>query len=189
MKQILNPSKAKSPTLLGLLLLLLGGLAIAVPLLATIEISWFISVLFIVSGIMQLIHTFQFDPMRSKVGRILLAALSIVTGVLVLRNPIASAFVMTFLMAFYFLAAFIGRAALALELNNGNGKGWLAFSSIVSLFIGIYLMSNLSSNALLIPGLFLGVDLIFYGIAFITVGISGMPFGTSINSIHSRKAA
>lgn len=83
--------QTKSQTILGLLFLLLGGLAIAVPLLATIEISWLIGVLFIASGITQLFHTFQFDLMQSKVDQILLAALSIVTGALVLLNPIASA--------------------------------------------------------------------------------------------------
>ena len=177
------------PTVLGLLLIVLGGFAIAVPFIATLEISWLMGTLFIISGVTQLFHTFQFDPMRSRVGRLLLAALSVVAGVLVLRNPITGAFAITLVMAFYFLAASVGRAALAFELGRGTGKGWLAFSSVISLFLGIYLLSTLLVSSLTIPVIFLGVDLIFYGVALITLGVGAKHYGLSAEPSWPSKVA
>jgi len=176
------------PVALGLLLTILGMIAIAVPFLATLEISWLMGALFIVSGFAQLIHVFQFDPNRSRVGRLLLSALSIVAGLLVLRNPITGAFAITLVMAFYFLAASAGRGALALEFRGGTGRGWLAFSAVVSLFLGIYLISTISTSSLTIPGLFLGVDLIIYGITLITLG-AGLKKYNVIESVWPTKAA
>jgi uncharacterized membrane protein HdeD (DUF308 family) len=178
------------PTGLGLVLTLFGVIAIAVPLLATLEISWLLAVLFVVSGIIQLIHTFRFDPMRSRVGRFLLAALSIVAGVLILGNPISGAFAITLVMAFYFLVASVGRAALAFELRKSTrSKGWMIASSIISLFFGIYLIATLSTSSLVIPGLFLGVDLIFYGVTLVTLGVGLKKEGVIVELEWPKKSA
>ena len=177
------------PSLLGVLLVLLGGIAIGVPLLATLEISWLMGAVFIVSGIAQMIHTFNFDPNRSRVGRFLLAGLSLVAGFLVLRNPVTGAFAITLVMAFYFLSASVGRIAIAFELGSGSGRGWLVLSSAVSLFLGIYLISTLSTSSLVIPGLFLGVDLIMYGITFIALGLGLKRLGVIVESEWPTKAA
>jgi uncharacterized membrane protein HdeD (DUF308 family) len=177
------------PVALGLFLIILGGIAIAAPLLATFELSWLLGVVFIISGITQLIHTFRFDPNRSKVGRLMLAALAIVAGILVLGRPVTGAFAITLVMAFYFLATSFGRAALAFEFRNGTGKGWLAFSAIVSLFLGVYLLATLSTSSLVIPGLFLGVDLIFFGITLMTIGAGLRSFGVVIEPGWPRKVA
>jgi len=101
---------------------------------------------------------------------------------------ITGAFAITLVMAFYFLAASAGRGALALEFRGGTGRGWLAFSAVVSLFLGIYLISTISTSSLTIPGLFLGVDLIIYGITLITLG-AGLKKYNVIESVWPTKAA
>lgn len=170
MSQNAQITPRKLPIVLGIVLILLGGISMAAPLMVTIEIAWWMGVLLIVSGVAQVIHIYKHDPMRSRVGRIFLSALSIITGLLVMRDPLTGAYVITLLMAFYFIAAAIARIALAFERRRGAGKGWLVLSSIISLVLGVYLISTLSTSSMVIPGLFLGVDFIFYGIAFITAG-------------------
>jgi uncharacterized membrane protein HdeD (DUF308 family) len=93
-----------------------------------------------------------------------------VAGLLVTRNPIIGASAITLVLAFYFLAASVGRLGIAYESLPGNGRSWLFLSSAVSLLLGIYLITTLSVSSLVIPGLLLGLDLIIYGITLITLG-------------------
>jgi uncharacterized membrane protein HdeD (DUF308 family) len=168
---------------------LLGGISIAVPILATVEISLLLGALFIISGIAQLIHIFKVVPTRNKIYPVFIAGLSLLAGVLVFRSPMTGAVTITLIMAFYFLAASVGRAVLAFEITGGSEKIWLALSSIVSLFLGGYLIFTLPSSSLLIPGLFLGVDLIFYGITLIalTASLRNYNYKISTDSMWTAK--
>ena len=69
--------------------MILGVIVIGAPILATIGISWLMGLSFVISSVAQLIHAFRFTKLRGWVSRYLLASLSVVAGVITLRNPIA----------------------------------------------------------------------------------------------------
>ena len=154
---------------IGILLMFLGVLAIAIPVVATVQIAWLLGVVLIVSGIVQLIDGFRLSKERGRGwgSRCLLAGISLIAGIIMIRNPIAGAIGLTFTLAFYLLAGAVGKAVVVFEHPGVPGRGWLVFSSLVSLFLGIYLLATLPISSLVVPGTILGVDLIFFGISLI----------------------
>ena len=163
------PSSLRWAVGLGALLIAMGIIAIALPVAATLEAAWLMGVILVVSGIAQLAHSFRFERARSGTFRVLMGGISIVAGILTLRNPIAGALVITIVMAFYLLVVSVGRALLAFEFRQMKGRVGLVVSAVLALLLGSYLLSTLATSSLIIPGTFLGLDLIVYGVAFIAL--------------------
>jgi uncharacterized membrane protein HdeD (DUF308 family) len=157
------------PVFFGAFLVMLGVVAIAIPIATTVGISWALGLLLVVSGAAQLIQAFRFPSTRGWVSRFLLATISIVAGIIVVRNPIAGAIGMTLALGFYLLVNAVGRGLLALEFKEISGRGWLVFSSLISFCLGVYVIATFPISSLIVPGTLFGVDLIFYGFSTVTL--------------------
>lgn len=177
------------PALMGVLLMVLGATVIGVPIVATVAISWLMGAVFLVSGIAQLIHAFRFTTSRGWVSRFLLASLSIVAGLITLRNPLAGALGITLVLSFYLLLSGVARGLLSIEAKGMKGRGWLSLSSVATLFLGGYLFFHLEANSLYIPGTLLGVDLIFYGVSLTFFAGNFRRGGLSYEATEFRRVA
>jgi uncharacterized membrane protein HdeD (DUF308 family) len=133
---------------------------------------WILGVLLVSSGIVQAIHEIRSSRSTGKTSRMLLSALAIIAGILVMRNPLAGTEGVTLVMAFYFLAAGVGKGVLAHDAQPVPGWGWLLLSSMASLLMGFFLIASFPAVSLWVPGIFFGVDLIFYGTSLIALGMA-----------------
>jgi uncharacterized membrane protein HdeD (DUF308 family) len=157
------------PIFFGALLAMLGLVAILIPVATSWSISWGFGFVLTASGAAQIAHTFH-SSSRGWVSRLLLAAVSIIAGIVVMRDPLAGAVGITLALGFYFLVNSAGKAILALEFKDASGNGWLVVSSIFSLLVGTYVMVTLPDSSLIVPGTLFGIDLMIYG--FSTIAIS-----------------
>jgi uncharacterized membrane protein HdeD (DUF308 family) len=157
------------PVVMGIVLIILGATAVAVPVATSAALAWTLGVLFLASGIAQLIHAFNFIKHSGRVGRFLLSAISIVAGVLTLRNPFGGMMGITLALSFYMLINAVMKGAMAVELRPLRGWGWLVASSLISFIFGVYLLITLPISSLFVPGFFFGVDLIFFGVSMVVV--------------------
>lgn len=151
--------------LMGVLLMILGAVVIGASTVATIAISWLMGLCLILGGVAQLFHTYRFRGLHSPVIRFLIAAVSVIAGVVILKSPIVGAVGITLALAIYLFFSAVTKAALAFEGNPATGRGWLIFSSLVSFFLGVCLFTTFPLTSWVIPGTLLGVDLIFYGLS------------------------
>ena len=156
------------PVTIGLVLVILGILAIIIPFAATVGVSLLMGFILLVSGTAQLIHAIRYVRDHGRVSRFLLSAIAIVAGVVTIRNPIAGAMGITLALAFYLLMGSLARGTLAFELGRFQGKGWMIFSTAISFLLGVYLLATFPVSSVIIPGVFLGVDLVFYGTSLIS---------------------
>ena len=166
-----TPYTWEVPTVMGAFLILFGVIALAAPVATSIGLAWLLGVLFIASGIVQFLHAFRFLNQPGKVSRFLLAALSLAAGIVTVRNPIAGTTGITLVLALYLLVGAMGRGLLAAELRPRREWGWMFVSSLISLALGVFLIVTLPVGSLVVPGVFFGVDLIFYGAAIIGLGM------------------
>lgn len=160
------------PVFFGITLVLLGLVVMASASSFTFGISWIMGFAFVVSGGVQTVHAFQLLDSRGRVGRFLMAALSLIAGVVILRNPDVGAEAITLLLSFYLLFGGLTKGVVAYESGQAYGRNWLIFSSIVSAFLGVWLIVTFPSSSLIMPGTLLGVDLLFNGfsLAFFSIG-------------------
>lgn len=151
------------PVFYGITLVILGLVVMAAAGSFTIGIAWLMGIAFVFSGLVQVVHAFQLLHTRGRAGRFLLAALSLIGGVIMLRNPLVGAEGITLLLTFYLLFGGIAKGFMDYELGKTYGRSWLICSSVVSVLLGGWLIATLPVSSLFIPGTLLGVDLFFQG--------------------------
>ncbi len=123
---------------LGSLMVILGGIAIASPLFASIAVGIFLGWLFIASSIIQGVEAIQhYRSGSTLVLRFLIGLLYLGLGILLLFDPWASVISLTLLIGIFFFVDGIFRVFLAFQLKPRSRWGWILFN-------GIFIRANAS---------------------------------------------
>jgi uncharacterized membrane protein HdeD (DUF308 family) len=156
----------------GIVLLVLGTLALLQPFIASLAATVFFGVLLLVSGVVGLIATLR--SARTAPGywwSLLSAVTGIAAGIVLLIWPVLGAFSLTtVLIAFLFVEGVIS-VMYALEHRKAlSGRwGWMLASGIADLVLGLILLLGLPGSALWALGVILGINMIFGGWALIAM--------------------
>jgi len=150
----------------GLVLLVLGLLAILIPPVATVSTTIVIGAVFFAGGVVGLISTFTGRRAPGFWWSLVSAALGIVVGLMLLVRPIAGAVSLTLVLIAFFLAEgvlsiFFGLA----HRRHVSTWGWMVASGVVDLVLAGVLLAGLPGDAAWALGLLVGINLIFGGAA------------------------
>lgn len=155
----------------GILLVVLGALAIAFPLLGTIVVEQLFAALLLIAGGYALAAAFgrRESGTASRVVSGLWAVLTLATGLLLLFQVGAGILTLTILLAVYFAAQGIVTLIAAFKFS-GTGTMWLMLlSGVVSLVLAWMIFSGFPGSAAWMLGLLFGINLIFTGFFFISM--------------------
>jgi len=161
---------------LGVILVLLGGVAIASPFGVGLAVMVVLGILLIASGVAEIIVAIQTRGWQGIALNLLAGILEIVVGIVVLKCPVTSLVVMTMFFTIYLLVGGIFRIFAAISLRI-PGTGWLVLSGIVTTLLGVMLLAEMPAPAEWLIGTFVGIDLIFHGISWIALAL-GLRKGT-----------
>lgn len=156
--------------LLGIVMILLGIVAIGSATYTTLFSVAFLGGLLALGGLVQIFHSFWSRQWSGFFLSLLAGILYLVTGFILLANPATSALTLTLLMALLFLVAGIFRMTSSIFLRFSHW-GWVFFSGLISFFLGLIILSGWPVNGLWIIGLFIGIDLIFYGWSWVLASL------------------
>ncbi|HEY6271430.1 MAG TPA: DUF308 domain-containing protein [Terriglobales bacterium] len=154
---------------LGVLLILLGILAMIVPVFASLMLIKLLGWLLIFAAIEQAVEAFQ---SRGEGGLFLKVSLAVVYGVVALMllfRPVSGAIAATAIIATLFLLDGVMEILLALQMRReGRPTQWIIIGAVMSLvFAGIVLYWFPLSAAWTI-GLLVGIRLVVKGIEHLT---------------------
>jgi uncharacterized membrane protein HdeD (DUF308 family) len=157
----------------GVVLVLLGVLAIVVPQIATLALTIFLGWLLLISGVVGLFMTFT---MRSAPGfwwSLISAALGVLAGGLLIARPVVGAVSLTLVLIAFFIIEGIASIMFALEHRTQlpGGWGWMLVSGIIDLVLAVLIFTGLPSTAAWAIGLLLGINLIFGGFALAAMAL------------------
>ncbi|MGA0848591.1 MAG: HdeD family acid-resistance protein [Chthoniobacterales bacterium] len=155
----------------GILLIVLGALAIAFPLFGTIVVEQLFAALLLIAGGYALAASLgrKESGTASRVVSGLWAVLTLVTGLLLLFKIGAGVLTLTILLAAYFAAQGIVTIIAAFRFS-GTGTMWLMLlSGIVSLVLAYMIFSGFPGSAAWMLGLLFGINLIFTGFYFLSM--------------------
>lgn len=147
---------------LGIVLLVLGLLAVVDSVTATVVSMLYIGWILVVAGIFFAVQAFRFRAHGHLFLHLLNAALALVIGAILVRNPVAAAVTLTLLLAAYFVVAGVFRIVSALSVRV-PGWGWGLLNGVITLILGIMVWSQWPVSGLWVIGLFVGIDLIVIG--------------------------
>lgn len=156
---------------LGILLVVVGGVALGVSAAVSLATMIFIGWLMIIGGVIQGIHAFSREGRRHPFLQVLLATLYVIVGILMVANPLAAEVGLTLMLIAFFLVAGITRIIAAVREPLENRSSVLA-GGIVAVLLGIFLWIGWPVSGLWAIGAFVGVDLIVGGWTLLMLGIA-----------------
>lgn len=156
---------------LGILTIIFGILAIAMPWLAGQAILWAVGVLVIAGGLTRMVWAFQAGSLGKGLLVFLIGVLTLLAGFAVISHPVLSSAVLTVLLSIYLLADGLAELVAAAGLPAGQkGKGWLIFDGVVTLVLGVMIFTGFPLAGVFAIGVFLGVKLLFAGMTVLALG-------------------
>jgi len=157
----------------GVILVLLGALAIFLPLFATITITIIVGWIFLASGIIGLITTFGMRGVPGFWWSLVSALIAIGAGVVLLMQPITGALSLTLILIVFFVVEGVAGIMYALEHRRElSGRWeWVLVSGIIDLVLAGILFAGLPGTAAWAIGLLVGINMIMGGVALVAIAV------------------
>jgi len=158
----------------GIILVLLGIIAIVVPPIATLAFTIVIGWLFLVSGIIGLITTFWARGAPGFWWSLISAIIAIAAGVVLLLWPISGTVSLTLVLIAFFVVEGTVSIMYAIEHRNQlTGQwGWMLLSGIIDLILAGIIFAGLPGTAAWALGLLVGINMLFGGAALIAMALA-----------------
>jgi uncharacterized membrane protein HdeD (DUF308 family) len=168
----------------GIVLFILGLLAMIVPPIATIAVEVLIGWLLLMSGIVGLIATLRMRGSPGFAWSLISAILGIVAGIVLLGWPLSGALTLTMILTVFLVLEGVISILYALEHRRGLSGRWgiMLFSGVIDLFLAGVIFAGLPGTAAWAIGLLVGVNLVFGGSAIIAMALHARNIGAAVSS-------
>ena len=168
----------------GIILFILGILAIVVPPIATIAVEVLIGWLLLMSGIVGLISTFRTRGAPGFGWSLLSAVIGTVAGIVLLAWPLSGALSLTLILTVFLVLEGVVSILYALEHKRELSGRWsmMLFSGVVDLFLAAIIFAGLPGTAAWAIGLLVGINLVFGGSALISMALHARNIAPAGNS-------
>ena len=157
---------------LGILLIVLGTVAIGAPYASGFAINLLVGWLLVISGVAHCIHAFKATGWRGGLLQFLCGLLYLGVGIMMILNPIAGLLALTMTVLVYFVVSGIFRIIQAIRIEKLPRRGWVMLSGILSLVLAIYIGAQFPTSALWLIGLLFGIEMMFSGWAFVMIALA-----------------
>ncbi len=145
--------------------IVLGFLAILLPLGAGLAIELFLGWLFVVGGILQIAHVFRVRGWRGVVFGLLSGLLYLGSGTILIAFPAQGVGILTLFLAALFLVDGVLSIVLAFRVRPQHAWGAILVSGILGIIVGGLIWWEFPSSAEWAIGTLVGINLIFSGFA------------------------
>jgi uncharacterized membrane protein HdeD (DUF308 family) len=158
----------------GIVLVVLGLLAVAVPLIAGLAVAILFGWLFLISGVVGLVTTFSMRHAPGFWWSLLSAVLGILIGAWLLIQPGLGLVSLTYLLIAFFIVEGIATIMFALEHKGAlSGRwGWMLASGIVDLVLAAVIIAGLPGTIAWALGLIVGINMVFGGASMIGMALA-----------------
>ena len=153
----------------GVVLIIAGVLAVAMPFIAALATAFVFAWLLIIGGIGELAyagHT-RHDP--GFAWKLLAGVLTLVLGILVLVAPLAGAASLGLMVGIFLFIGGIARTVVSLRMRPARGWGWVLADGIISIVIGVLVAAGWPEYSIAFIGVLTGLWLLWAGIWRVTL--------------------
>ncbi|KAA9008017.1 HdeD family acid-resistance protein [Histidinibacterium aquaticum] len=154
---------------LGIALIVAGIAAILFPFVASIAAKVMVGWLLLITGGVTLWHAFQSRSWREALLSGLVGLLNLAAGGYLAFFPLTGLVALTLLLGLLFGLQGGVEVAMAWRHRPGQNWGWMMASGIAAIALALLLLLGLPGTALWALGLFLGINFISSGAAFLAL--------------------
>ena len=149
----------------SVLMILAGIMALVFPMISSVAIVIFLGWLLIFSGILQAFSLLDARHVPHFWLQLVSVVLSVLVGILFLRNPGAGLLTLTLLLIVFFMVEGISKIIFSLTIRPFPNWGWVFASGVIGILLAFYLWANTPVTAVWLLGVLLGIGLISEGAA------------------------
>jgi uncharacterized membrane protein HdeD (DUF308 family) len=156
----------------GVLLIGLGMLAVASPMVAAVAVNVLIAWLIVFAGVVHLVVAFHTREAGSIIWRLLVGLAYLCFGGYLIARPVAGVASLTLLLASLFLLEGIFNIVLFFRAPSTLRSSWMLLDGIVTLLLGLLIYLQWPSSSAWAIGTLVGVSLIFSGVTRVMVSLA-----------------
>ncbi|MBN8849844.1 MULTISPECIES: DUF308 domain-containing protein [unclassified Sphingomonas] len=149
----------------GIVNLILGAFAIAMPVPATFAATLVIGAYLIAAGLFSLLAGIFGQGHEGRGYAILLGVISLIGGGIMVIEPATGALSLTLLLALWLIAR--GVLELAWGFRFRRRRGLMIALGVINLLLAAYIFYAMPISALTLPGIVLGVSFLFSGATWV----------------------
>lgn len=157
---------------IGVLLIVLGIAAIAVPFVSTLFTETWAALILMSAGFSKLVYATQTRHEGGFVWKILLSVIYIVTGIMLFANPLNGILTLTLLLGSFLLTEGTFELILAFRLRPQQNWGWVLVNGIVTLSLGAYIWFQFPYDAPWLIGTVLGASILSTGVSRVMLSLN-----------------
>jgi uncharacterized membrane protein HdeD (DUF308 family) len=156
----------------GVLLIVLGTLAIGSPFLAAVAVNGIIAWLIVFSGVIHLVVAFHSHGAGSVIWKLLVGIAYIVFGAYLIMHPVTGVTSLTLLLASLFLIEGVLNIILFFKMRALRGSSWMLIDGIITLLLGLMIYVQWPSSSAWAIGVLVGVSMIMSGVSRVMLSLA-----------------
>ena len=157
---------------LGVFFLVGGFIALTDEIAATVVGVYATGLAMIATGVMEIITGVQIRPWSRALFWALVGVALVIGGAVIFRDPLLAAAGLTLALGVSLVVAGAFRAVLAFQLRDSGLWPMVALSAVLSIVVGLMILSQWPVSSLFVIGLLLAVNLIFTGASWLSLGLA-----------------
>jgi uncharacterized membrane protein HdeD (DUF308 family) len=151
--------------LLGIALVVLGLICITEPLVPSLASVAFLGFLLVAAGMIQVVSSFWSGKWSGMLLHVLIGVLYAIVGYMIIDSPGLTMLLLTKFIAIFLIVSGLFRIVSALVVRFPEW-GWVLLNGGVTLLLGVIINRQLPEAALWVIGLFIGIEMMFNGWAW-----------------------
>jgi len=156
---------------LGVLIILLGIIAIMAPLVAGVVAVSILGWTAIFGGMAQIFYAFQAHSGGRTILELVLAVVYLVAGIYLISNPVAGLVTLTLFLGSLLVVYGAIAVLLAFQWRPSQGWGWVLFDAIVTALLGLMIIAHWPVNSAWVIGTLFGISILSSGISRLMVSL------------------
>jgi len=151
----------------GIAMVVLGIAALVFPMISTVVTTLMVGWMLLFFGGITLFGSFSIQGTGPFFGALLVALLSLASGVFLLVNPLAGAVALTLMVAGLFSLQGAFEISFAFAMRPQEGWVTMLISGIISGFVAVWIVATWPAISAVLLGILIGANFASTGIAYI----------------------
>lgn len=173
----------------GVLLILLGMVAIASPFLAAVAVTGAVAWLLVLAGVVHLVLAVRTHGAGSMIWKLLVGVAYVCFGVYLILHPVLGVASLTLVLASLFLIEGVLDIVLFFRLRSLGGSSWVLVDGIITLLLGLMIYMQWPSSSAWAIGTLVGISMVFSGVSRVMMTMAVRKAAHAISSPTSSKLA
>ena len=129
---------------IGILMIVLGMIAIARPFFASIASALVFGWIFMIAGIVQITYAFGSRKDGHIVWKLIIGVLYVLAGILIAANPLQGVLTLALVLGITIFMQSAIQVVMAFRMRPARNWGWVLLSGILGIILGIFIWSGMA---------------------------------------------